>query len=114
MNGRRSLSDSAVSVAVVSFQALFTMLFGNRAVFSGLFIAELGLVFAISGFALRMGAVIAAPLFLLYSALNGVTVSGIPHLPGALPRLCQHVPFHTATVREQKGLITGECPTGIL
>ena len=66
-----------VSVAVVSSPALFTMLFGNRAVFFGLFIVELGLVFAISGFALRMGAAIAAPLFLLYSALNGVTLSGI-------------------------------------
>jgi len=66
-----------VSVAVVSSPALFSMLFGNRAVFFGLLIAELGLVFAISGFALRMGAAIAAPLFLLYSALNGVTLSGI-------------------------------------
>ncbi len=66
-----------VSVAVVSSPALFSMLFANRGVFLGLFFVELGLVFAISGFAIRMGAAIAAPLFLLYSALNGVTLSGI-------------------------------------
>jgi len=66
-----------VSVAVVSSPELFRAVFANRAVFFGLFLAELGLVFAISGFALRMGAATAAPLFLLYSALNGVTLSGI-------------------------------------
>jgi hypothetical protein len=46
-------------------------------VFFGLIIAEFGLVFAIAGFAVRMGTATAAPLFLLYSALNGVTLSGI-------------------------------------
>ncbi len=66
-----------VSMAVVSSPALYNALFANRMVFFGLFIAELGLVFAISGFAVRMGAAAAAPLFLLYSALNGVTLSGI-------------------------------------
>src|SRR5690242_17346319 len=65
-----------VSMAVVSSPALFGALFANRAVLFGLFIAELGLVVAISGFAIRMGAATAAPLFLLYSALNGVTLSG--------------------------------------
>ena len=43
-----------VSVVVVSSPALFTMLFGNRAVFFGLFIVELGLVFAISGILLLL------------------------------------------------------------
>jgi len=66
-----------VSMAVVESPELFRALFGNRAVFYGLIIAELGLVFAISGFAIRMGSAVAAPLFLLYSALNGVTISGI-------------------------------------
>lgn len=66
-----------VSVAVVSSPELFNMVFANRMVFFGLFIAELALVFAISGFAIRMGTATAAPLFLLYSALNGVTLSGI-------------------------------------
>lgn len=66
-----------VSMAVVSSPALLNMLYGNRMMFFGLMIAELGLVFAISGFATRMGTATAAPLFLLYSALNGVTISGI-------------------------------------
>ncbi|GAM10387.1 inner membrane protein YbhL [Geobacter sp. OR-1] len=66
-----------VSMAVVSSPALLNMLYGNRMMFFGLMIVELGLVFAISGFAVRMGTVTAAPLFLLYSALNGVTISGI-------------------------------------
>jgi len=66
-----------VSMAIVGSPDLFQALFGNRAIFYGLLIAELALVFAISGFALRMGALVAAPLFLIYSALNGVTISGI-------------------------------------
>ena len=66
-----------VSMTVVGSPELFRALFGNRAVFYGLILAEFGLVFAISGFAIRMGAAVAAPLFLLYSALNGVTISGI-------------------------------------
>jgi len=66
-----------VSMAVVSSPTLLNMLYGNRMMFFGLMIAELGLVFAIGGFAVRMGTATAAPLFLLYSALNGVTLSGI-------------------------------------
>ncbi|MDA8415658.1 MAG: Bax inhibitor-1/YccA family protein [Betaproteobacteria bacterium] len=66
-----------VSMAVVSSPTLFNMLYANRMLFFGLIIAEFGLVFAIGGFAVRMGAATAAPLFLLYSALNGVTLSGI-------------------------------------
>ena len=66
-----------VSMAVVSYQPLAALVFGSKMVFFGLVIAEFALVFAISGFAIRMGAATAAPLFLLYSALNGVTLSGI-------------------------------------
>ncbi len=66
-----------VSMVVVSSPALFNMLYANRMLFFGLIIAEFGLVFAIGSFAVRMGTATAAPLFLLYSALNGVTLSGI-------------------------------------
>ena len=66
-----------VSLAVASSPALFNLLLANRMLFFGLIIAEFGLVFAIGGFAVRMGTATAAPLFLLYSALNGVTLSGI-------------------------------------
>ncbi|BCS54630.1 Bax inhibitor-1/YccA family protein [Geobacter sp. SVR] len=66
-----------VSVAVVSSPELFRMVYGNRLVFFGAVIAELALVVGISGFAARLGTAKAAPLFLVYSALNGVTLSGI-------------------------------------
>jgi len=66
-----------VSLAVVSSPALFKLLYSNRMLFFGLIIAEFGLVIAVGGFAARMGTALAAPLFLLYSALNGVTLSGI-------------------------------------
>jgi hypothetical protein len=66
-----------VSLTVSSSPALFNMLYANRMIFFGLIIAEFALVFAIAGFAVRMGTATAAPLILLYSALNGVTISGI-------------------------------------
>ena len=71
------LLTAFVSMTVVSSPTLFNMLYANRILFFGLIIAEFGLVFAIGGFATRMGTATAAPLFLLYSALNGVTLSGI-------------------------------------
>lgn len=71
------LLTALVSLAVVSSPALFSLLYANKVLFFGLVIAELGLVVAVGGFAVRMGTAIAAPLFLLYSALNGVTLSGI-------------------------------------
>jgi FtsH-binding integral membrane protein len=61
----------------MSSPELLKMVYGNKMVFLGLMLAELGLVFAVGGFAVRMGTLTAAPLFLLYSALNGVTLSGI-------------------------------------
>ncbi len=49
----------------------------NRWVMWGLIIGELGLVFAISGLINRLSAVVAASLFFLYSALNGITLSSV-------------------------------------
>ena len=66
-----------VAMAVVSSPEMFRAVYSNRGIFFGLCIAELAIVFAIGGFAVRMGTAVAAPLFLLYSALNGVTISGI-------------------------------------
>ncbi len=62
---------------VSSSEALLNMVFGNRMVFFGLIIAELALVFSISGMVNRMSAGTATALFVLYSALNGVTLSFI-------------------------------------
>lgn len=58
--------------------AIKTMIFGgSSALLFILFIAELGLVFAISGFINKMSGSTATALFILYSALNGVTLSFI-------------------------------------
>jgi FtsH-binding integral membrane protein len=53
------------------------MIFGNKLVFFGLVIGELGLVFYLSARIQRISAQAATGLFLLYSALNGATLSAI-------------------------------------
>jgi hypothetical protein len=62
---------------VSSNDALVRLVFGNKIIFFGLIIAELALVFSISGMVNRMSAGTATALFVLYSALNGVTLSFI-------------------------------------
>ena len=66
--------------AVVAFLVggspeLLRTLVGNRLVFFGLVIAELGLVFYLSARAAGLAPGVAAGLFALYSALNGITLS---------------------------------------
>ena len=58
-------------------EAIIRLIFGNTFIFFGLLIAELALVFAISGMVQRMSSGTATALFVLYSALNGVTLSFI-------------------------------------
>ena len=53
------------------------LIYGNSMIFYGLIIAELILVFSISGMVNRMSAMTATMLFVIYSALNGVTLSFI-------------------------------------
>lgn len=57
--------------------ALLRLIYGNRLIFFGLIIAELALVFSISGMVNRISAGTATALFVIYSALNGVTLSFI-------------------------------------
>lgn len=57
--------------------AIQNLIFGNKIVFFGLIIAELGLVFAISARVNKMQASTATALFVLYAALNGATLSAI-------------------------------------
>jgi uncharacterized protein len=64
-----------VAYSVASTEAAARFVLGNRLVFFGLIIAEFGLVMAISGAANRLSASTAGGLFLLYSALNGATLS---------------------------------------
>ncbi len=66
---------AVVAFAVAGSPEILRTLVGNRLVFFGLVIAELGLVFYLSARADRMAPGTAAGLFTLYSALNGVTLS---------------------------------------
>src|SRR6266481_7110422 len=66
-----------VAFAVAGSPDLLRVLVGNRLVFFGLVIAELGLVFFMSARADRLSPGTASGLFALYSALNGVTLSVI-------------------------------------
>ena len=58
-------------------QDLLNLIFGNRLVFYGLIIGELGLVIALSAAINRISAMVATLMFLGYSALNGVTFASI-------------------------------------
>lgn len=62
-----------VAVLTLGSQAIRELVFGNRLVFYGLIIGELGLVLALSAAINRISAMVATLMFLLYSALNGVT-----------------------------------------
>jgi FtsH-binding integral membrane protein len=65
------------SVWVVSSKSMQQLIFGNRAVLIVLIIAEFGLVIAISAGMRRFSAATAASMFLIYSLLNGLTLSAI-------------------------------------
>lgn len=70
-------------LAITAFMALVTLsspllleaVAGNRLVFFGLMIAELALVFTLSGAINRLSQFTATAIFIAYSALNGVTLS---------------------------------------
>ncbi len=71
------LITAFLAMVTVSSPALLNAVYGNRLVFYGLIIGELGLVFAISGAIDRLSAATASFLFILYAALNGVTMAVI-------------------------------------
>lgn len=58
-------------------ETLLTLIFGNRAVFFGLIIVELGLVFGLSWGMSRMSSALATSGFVLYAAINGATLAAI-------------------------------------
>jgi hypothetical protein len=62
---------------VSSSPAAIQMVFGNRMLFFALIIVQLGMVFSLSGMISKMSAGTATGLFMIYSALNGVTLSFI-------------------------------------
>ncbi|RJR17474.1 MAG: Bax inhibitor-1/YccA family protein [Desulfobacteraceae bacterium] len=66
-----------VAFYVSQSEAAMRMVFGNPILFFILILAELGLVFAISGKVNRMSAGTATSLFVIYAGLNGITLSFI-------------------------------------
>ena len=66
-----------IAYYVSANEGIMSFIFGHRMVFWGILLAELALVFAISGMVNRMSAGTATSLFVLYSALNGLTLSVI-------------------------------------
>ena len=66
-----------VAYAVATTPALAQAIFTNPILFWGLILAQFGMVMGLSGAVHRMSAATATGLFLLYSALNGATLSSI-------------------------------------
>ena len=71
------MTTALVALVTVSNPAVFNAVFGNRIVFYGLLIAEMGLVAWLSGMVGRLSSGAAAGVFLFYSALNGLTMASI-------------------------------------
>lgn len=68
---------AAVALGVAGSPTLLQAIFGNKLLFFGLIIAELGLVFYLSARVNKIAPATASGLFLLYSALNGATLAMI-------------------------------------
>lgn len=58
-------------------EAILAAIYSSQVVFFGLIIAQLALVFVLSGMIHKLSAGMATSLFMLYSALTGLTLSGI-------------------------------------
>ena len=64
-----------IAFRTVQSQTLLQLVFGNSIILIGLFIVELGIVFWMSKNIAKISSNMAIGLFLLYSALNGLTLS---------------------------------------
>ncbi len=62
---------------VATSPTLVQMIFDNRAIFWGLLIAQLGLVFALAGLMNRISGLAATAIYFLYAALTGATFASI-------------------------------------
>jgi FtsH-binding integral membrane protein len=71
------LVTAFMAMVTLSSPALLNAVFGNRLVFYGLLFGELGLVIGISRAIHKLSATAASLLFILYAALNGITMSVI-------------------------------------
>jgi FtsH-binding integral membrane protein len=64
-----------IAYYVASSESITRIIFGNPLIFYGMIIGELGLVFFLSARVSKIKASTATALFILYSALNGATLS---------------------------------------
>lgn len=71
------VSSAAAAYGTASTPTLFTLLIGNQLFFFGLIIIELALVIWMTGFVKKASAQTVANLFIIYSLINGVTLSVI-------------------------------------
>ncbi|MFO1519021.1 MAG: Bax inhibitor-1/YccA family protein [bacterium] len=74
------MTGGLILTGVIAFQVaqsetLFRMIVLNQGVFMGLILGELAVVMAMSFLANRVSATVAGALFILYSAMNGLTLS---------------------------------------
>ena len=76
MTGGLALTG-AVAWVVANTPALLQLIFGNQLIFWGLLIAEIALVMVLSMRIEKMRFTSAALMFVVYSALNGLTLSSI-------------------------------------
>ncbi len=65
------------ALMLVGNEALFAAIFSSKVIYFGLIIAELAVVFVLSGAINRLSTTTATILFYLYSVLNGVVLSAI-------------------------------------
>lgn len=71
------LLTAFVSWLAANTPAVMEMVFANRITFYGLIIVQLGLVFVLSGMVHKLSGAVATGLFMLYSALTGLTMASI-------------------------------------
>jgi len=71
------LVSAAASFALLSTPSALQLVFGSRIVYFGLILGELGLVFYLSSRVMSMSSAAAKTSFLLFAALNGVTLASI-------------------------------------
>ncbi|MCK5341126.1 MAG: Bax inhibitor-1/YccA family protein, partial [Desulfobulbaceae bacterium] len=71
------LGLTGVSAAMTVYSGLYQVVLGNRMLFYGLIIGELGMVFYLSARVQKLSPQAATGLFLGYSVLNGLTLSSI-------------------------------------
>lgn len=71
------LLTAFISWYAANTPAVMQLVFANRITFFGLIIVQLGLVFVLSGMVHKLSGAVATGLFMLYSALTGLTMASI-------------------------------------